>query len=129
MTAWNWPPTKARPAAHETPAKGRRTPRMTETRHLAHALRNPLLWLAILISVVLAAAAYQLPFTYTLEMGSPDVAPYLTNFYPPQEAEGRAARWSAAYSYITLQGTGGNRPLRVTIEYNPRRSGIADPPP
>ena len=31
---------------------------------------------------------------------------YISNFYPPQEIEGRAARWSAAFAYIRLPGTG-----------------------
>jgi hypothetical protein len=102
---------------------------MTELRHLAYALRDPLLWAAVLLSLLLSTLAYQLPFSYTLEVASSDAAPYLTNFYPPQDVEGRAARWSHAYSYITLPGTGGNRQLRVVVEYNASRAGVSSPPP
>ena len=102
---------------------------MAEIRHLAYALRNPLLWAAILLSLIVAAATYQLPFSYAIDMGSPASSPYVTNFYPPQEAEGRAARWGHAYSYVTLPGTGGNRQLRVTVDYNPSRAGVDNPPP
>src|SRR3954467_10919229 len=102
---------------------------MRELRHLASALANRSLWLALLVSLILATLAYQLPFTYALDLGTPQSAAYITNFYPPQLLEGRSARWSHAYSYISLPGTGGNRPLRVTVDFNTSRKGATDPRP
>lgn len=102
---------------------------MREIRLLFAALRNPLAWLALLAALALASIAYQFPLFYNLELGSPRSAPYLRNFYPPQEIAGRAARWSAAFSYISLPGTGGDRPLRITIPFNPLRQGVTNPPP
>src|SRR3954462_5356800 len=102
---------------------------MAEIKYLASALRNRLVWPALLLSLFFAVAAYQLPFSYTVKMGSPDSSLYITNFYPPQDIQGRAARWSHAYSYVTLPGTGGNRQVRVTVDFNPSREGVQNPPP
>ncbi len=102
---------------------------MYEIRHIFSALRRKWPWVSLLLSLMLAATAYQRPFSYSLSLGAAASASYITNFYPPQNIAGRDARWSAAYSYITLPGTGGNRPLRVTVQYNPLRDGIENPPP
>lgn len=102
---------------------------MRELRHLANALTNRALWLAFVVSLLLAAAAYQLPFQYDLNLGSQQAGAYITNFYPPQDIEGRAARWSHAYSYIRLPGTGGNRALQITLDFNTSRAGAENPRP
>lgn len=102
---------------------------MYEIRHIFSAAGRKWPWVSLFLSLVLAVAAYQRPFSYSLSLGTAASASYITNFYPPQNIAGLDARWGAAYSYITLPGTGGNRPLRVTVQYNPLREGVANPPP
>lgn len=102
---------------------------MRELRLTFSALGSPALWAALFVSLLAATAAYQTPFSYTLDVGTAQATPYLINFYPQQPIAGRAARWSHAYSYIRFPGVGGDRPLRVTLDFNPLREGVQNPPP
>jgi hypothetical protein len=88
---------------------------MREIRFVLTCLRYPPLWGAMLLAGVLYTAALQVPFSAAIEPGSFRADPYLKNFQDGAEADGRTGRWTHNYSYVTLPGTGGNRPLSVTL--------------
>jgi hypothetical protein len=94
---------------------------MRELRHIYLCLRYPVLWVLMGLVLLFSALAAQVPFNYTLDAASPRADPFLLNFHGTQQIEGRDARWSDAYAYIKFPGTGGNRPLRVTVTFNPYR--------
>ncbi len=102
---------------------------MRELRHLFYCLCYPALWSLLAVSGALSTLALQAPFQYTLDAANPYAEEFLLNFHGTQEIEGRYARWSHSYSYIRFAGTGGDRPLRVTILFNPYRTDLSDADP
>jgi hypothetical protein len=97
---------------------------MSEFRFLLYSLRYPPLWGVLALAALLYVLAIQLPFRTELNAASFRADPYLINFQDRGEANGREGRWTHNYSYIRFPGTGGNRPLHVTLELNPYRGDI-----
>jgi hypothetical protein len=92
----------------------------SEARILARLLIHPLLWLLLALTVGGAVLAYQVPHGYAIDVGSPADQAYVHNFHDRRDdASGRTFRWSDAYGYVILPGTGGGVPFTVTLTLNP----------
>ncbi len=102
---------------------------MRELRHILFCLRYPALWACLALVGAGLVLAVQAPFRYSLDAANPRAEAFLLNFHATQKVEGRDARWSHSYSYVRLMGTGGDRPLRVTVQFNPYRSDLPNPAP
>src|SRR5437879_1791665 len=81
--------------------------------------RRLLLWLPVWIVLALALfgmlAAYQIPRSYTIEVGTPQDEAYVRNFHARLEEGGRAYRWSDVYGYVLFPGLGGSRPFTLSV--------------
>lgn len=88
--------------------------------------RALLLWLPVwlVIGFVLAAlvAAYQVPHTYPVDVGSPQDQLYVRNFHARIGDDLPTYRWSGVYGYVSFPGTGGSRPFTATITLDPVRT-------
>ncbi|KPV52275.1 hypothetical protein SE17_16450, partial [Kouleothrix aurantiaca] len=93
-----------------------------ELRMLAQYAREPQLWLALLVGLVLWALAYQAPFAYQINIGGNQATrhqrhdePFLSDFNasePPSlynHPEITPYRWTKEHSEILLPGVGGGR--------------------
>src|SRR4051794_1725991 len=98
----------------------------TEARILLRLLLHPLLWVLLALTIGGAVLAYQVPHGYSIDVGNPADQPYVNNFPPRRtdDATGRTFRWSDAYGYVILPGTGGGVPFTVTLTLNPGRDQI-----
>ncbi len=97
----------------------------TEARILVRLLLQPLLWVLLALTIGGAVLAYQVPHGYAIDVGSPADQAYVHNFHDRRDAAGgRTFRWSDAYGYVILPGTGGGVPFTVTLTLNPGRDQI-----
>jgi hypothetical protein len=97
----------------------------SEARILARLLIHPLLWLLLALTVGGAVLAYQVPHGYAIDVGSPADQAYVHNFHDRRDdASGRTFRWSDAYGYVILPGTGGGVPFTVTLALNPGQPDV-----
>jgi hypothetical protein len=94
----------------------------SEARILARLLIHPLLWVLLALTIGGAVLAYQVPHGYAIDVGSPADQAYVHNFHDRRDdAAGRTFRWSDAYGYVILPGTGGGVPFTITLTLNPER--------
>jgi hypothetical protein len=107
---------------------------------IAGALRAALAWLrweadtwlrllwwwpawATLGAVLLALTlAYQVPHTYSVDIGSAQDQLYVRNFHGRSEEETPSYRWSGVYSYVAFPGLGGSRPFTASLTLDPERT-------
>src|SRR5690242_8857916 len=91
-----------------------------EGRYLARLLRQPWLWVLLLVTLAGALGAYQVRRANAIDVGGPGDGLYLRNFYDPirDEATGRTYRRSNAYGFVVLPGLGGGAPYTVTLTLN-----------
>ncbi len=95
-----------------------------EVAYLGRALRQPLLWLLIILTAVVATAAYQVRRPIALDIGTAGDLPYLHNFHEIRsESNGRTYRASDAYGYVVLPALGGGVPISLTLSLNAGRAG------
>ncbi len=78
-------------------------------------------WVGVGAAVAAATLAYQLPHTYTVEVGSGQDQAYVRNFHARMPSAGRTCRWSDLYGYVGFPGVGGSRPFTLTLTLNPGR--------
>jgi hypothetical protein len=97
-----------------------------EVLSVARLLTRPALWLLVVLALLGAAAAYQVRHSYDIDVGSPSDRLLVRNFHDPRTdgATGRTFRWSDAYGYVDLPGTGGGVPFAVTLTLNPGRANV-----
>ncbi len=95
---------------------------------IARLLVHPLLWLLLVFALVGAVAAYQVRHSYDVDVGVGRGTDrlLLSNFHDPRTETGtnRTFRWSDAYGYIDLPGTGGGVPFTVTLTLNTGRPNV-----
>ncbi len=92
-----------------------------ETRAVRSLLAWVPLWgfLASLLAGVVAN--YQIPRTYSVDVGSPRDEAYVRNFHGRLSDGSNAYRWSDVYGYVLFPGLGGSRPFTVTLQLDPVR--------
>ena len=92
----------------------------TEGRYLARLLRQPWLWVLLVVTLPAALGAYQVRHGYAIDVGGPGDGLYLRNFYDPirDEATGRTYRRSNDYGFVVLPGLGGGAPYTVALTLN-----------
>ena len=75
------------------------------------------MWLALGLFVASMVAAYQIPHSYTIDVGSPSDEAYVRNFHTrlTDNSAGPTYRWSDIYGYVLFPGLGGSRPFTVTV--------------
>ena len=98
-----------------------------EVLSVVRLLTRPALWLLVVLALLGAAAAYQVRHGYDIDVGNSSSDRLLVrNFHDPrtEAATGRTFRWSDAYGYIDLPGTGGGVPFTVTLTLNPGRANV-----
>jgi hypothetical protein len=87
--------------------------------------RRLLLWLPvwIVLGVALAGmlAAYQVPRSYSIGVGTPQDQAYVRNFHARLGDGGKAYRWSDVYGYVLFPGLGGSRAFTLSVELDPLR--------
>jgi hypothetical protein len=77
-----------------------------------------------------AIVAYQIHYSFDLDVGTPIDQSFVRNFHDPRvEASveggaGRTFRWSDAYGYVDLAGTGGGAPFDITLTLNTGRPDV-----
>ncbi len=78
-------------------------------RRLAKRLRNPGIYIGVLLTLLLLTLAYQSRPTYDIQIGGPTDGPLLTGFNTREVAGGADPapfRWSTGHSVITFRGVG-----------------------
>src|SRR5689334_7918243 len=85
------------------------------------------LWVAVAIFLGATFAAYQVPHTYTIDIGSPSDGAYARNFHGRliDTDTGPNYRWSDVYGYVLFPGLGGSRPFTVTMTFDTARKASA----
>src|SRR5438093_3939887 len=94
---------------------------------LVRLFTRPVLWLLLGFTMLGAVAAYQVRHGYDVDVGSPAADRlHVRNFHDPRIETGskRTFRWSDAYGYIDLPGTGGGVPFTITLTLNPGRANV-----
>src|SRR6266568_9394030 len=99
---------------------------LDEALSIVRLLTRPALWLLIVMALVGAMAAYQVRHNYDIDVGSPSDRLLVRNFHDPRIEAGsqRTFRWSDAYGYVDLPGTGGGVPFTITLTLNPGRANV-----
>ncbi len=92
-----------------------------EVRFGLRLLRWWAVWPGLLLVAALSVAAYQLPGTYVVDVGSPQDQAYTRNFHTRLEEPGRTYRWSDVYGYVSFPGVGGSRPFTLTVTLDAQR--------
>ncbi len=97
-----------------------------EAQALVGLLAQPALLILLAIAVVGGVAAYQVRHAYTIDVGGAGDTAYALNFHDAlvEDGTGRTFRWSDAYGYIDLPGTGGGVPFTVTLTLNAGRASV-----
>lgn len=93
---------------------------------LIRLLLHPSLLILLAITLVGGAASYQVRHAYSIDVGDNSDVLYARNFHDPliEKDTGRTFRWSDAYGYVTLPGTGGGVPFSVTLTLNTGRASV-----
>jgi hypothetical protein len=93
---------------------------------IVRLLALPLLWLLLIVALLGAVAAYQVRHSYDIDVGSKADSAVVRNFHDigSDSATGRTFRWSDAYGYVVLPGTGGGVPFTVTLTLNTGRPNV-----
>ena len=93
---------------------------------LVRLLTHPLLWVLLSLTLAGAIVAYQIHYAFDLDVGTPIDQSFIRNFHDPrvEDGTGRTFRWSDAYGYIDLTGTGGGVPFDVTLTLNTGRPSV-----
>lgn len=88
--------------------------------------RSLLLWLPIWLLtsafLVALAALYQIPHSYTIDIGSPSDQAYVRNFHARLSDARHTYRWSDVYGYLSFPGLGGSRPFTISVEFDSVRT-------
>ena len=79
------------------------------------------IWLLLIGFLVGLAVAYQIPHSYSIDVGSPRDQAYVRNFHTRLAEPGHVYRWSGVYGYVSLPGLGGSRPFTMGVELDPAR--------
>ncbi len=93
---------------------------------LVRLLTHPLLWILLSLTLAGAIVAYQIHYSFNLDVGTPIDQAFVRNFHDTrvEDGTGRTFRWSDAYGYIDLSGTGGGVPFDVTLTINTGRPEV-----
>src|SRR6476620_10506961 len=93
---------------------------------LVRLLSHPLLWILLSLTLAGAIVAYQIHYSLNLDVGTPIDQAFVRNFHDPrvEDGTGRTFRWSDAYGYVDLSGTGGGVPFDVTLTINTGRPEV-----
>jgi hypothetical protein len=93
---------------------------------LVRLLTRPAIWVLLVLTIVGAAGAYQVRHEYAIDVGGPGDRLPVRNFHDPrtEQGTGRTFRWSDAYGYVDLPGTGGGTPFTVTLTLNTGRPDV-----
>jgi hypothetical protein len=98
-----------------------------EGRALGAGLRDPLLWVLVLVTLLLATLACQVVQAFALDIGQRPEEAYLTGFHDAEEGQGRTYRWSRAESAVDIPALG-QAPYRLDLTMAaPRPNGVAAP--
>ncbi|HEX8231058.1 MAG TPA: hypothetical protein VF826_17355 [Chloroflexia bacterium] len=93
-----------------------------EFRFAVGLLRWWVVWPGLMLVMGLSVAAYQIPGTYIVDVGSPQDQAYTRNFHTRLEESGRTYRWSDVYGYVSFPGVGGSRPFTLTVTLDAQRT-------
>ncbi|MEP6776349.1 MAG: hypothetical protein ABJA50_12210, partial [Chloroflexota bacterium] len=93
---------------------------------LVRLLTHPLLWILLSLTLAGAIVAYQIHYSFNLDVGTPIDQAFVRNFHDTrvEDGTGRTFRWSDAYGYVDLSGTGGGVPFDVTLTLNTGRPSV-----
>ena len=67
-----------------------------EGRVLAAGLRDPILYVLLLLSLLLFVLVHQIPRPFALDIGRRPEEAYIAGFYAAEEGGGRSYRWSSS---------------------------------
>ncbi|HYP20465.1 MAG TPA: hypothetical protein VEY08_10355, partial [Chloroflexia bacterium] len=79
-------------------------------------------WAALVAVLLALTLAYQVPHTYSVDIGSAQDQLYVRNFHGRSEEETPSYRWSGVYSYVAFPGLGGSRPFTASLTLDPERT-------
>ena len=78
-------------------------------------------WAVLVAALGGLTLSYQMPHTYSVDIGSAQDQLYVRNFHGRSEEGTPSYRWSGVYSYVAFPGLGGSRPFTASLTLDPER--------